>query len=264
MFLQRFIVTLILGPLAIWLIVQGGFFYFIPLTLVLLLGTWEYANMMRKMGWHFSWVLLALPVFLLFVDGQFGLGWDGVILMLGLLGSMIFGLVLYETKRSGTAAVDWLAMNAGIFWLGWLGSHFFRLRNFGDNGWQWTIVAMVSIWVADSAAYVVGKNLGKHKLSPRLSPNKTIEGYVGGVILGIIGALIVATILDLPYLLTLLISATVTTIAPLGDLGVSLLKREANIKDSGTLLPGHGGALDRTDSLVWAVALAYYLLYYFS
>ena len=115
-------------------------------------------------------------------------------------------------------------------------------------------------WIADSGAYVFGKTLGKHKLSPRLSPNKTIEGYVGGVLVGTSLTLIIGLLLNLPALIAVILGLLVSAVSPIGDLGISMLKRSVGVKDSGNLLPGHGGALDRIDSLIWSVAMAYYLV----
>ena len=156
----------------------------------------------------------------------------------------------------------------GVMLIGWLGSHFFSLRSIDTMAWQWTMLAMVSTWMADSAAYVVGKFfagnvLGKHPLSPRLSPNKTIEGYVGGIILGTALTVLLAFLLQLPLMEALILGLLISIISPLGDLGISLLKREAGVKDSGNIFGGHGGALDRVDSLVWSVAMAYYVVAFF-
>ncbi|NJN54010.1 MAG: phosphatidate cytidylyltransferase [Anaerolineae bacterium] len=151
--------------------------------------------------------------------------------------------------------------------MGWLGSHFFLLRNIPTYAWQWTALAMLTTWVADAGAYVVGKFvagkyvLGKHKLSPRLSPNKTVEGYFGGVVLGTFFTVLIGYFMHVPFWPLLLLGLSITILGPLGDLSISLLKREAGVKDSGNFLPGHGGALDRVDTLLWTVAIAYYLAY---
>jgi len=159
-------------------------------------------------------------------------------------------------------------MMGGVMLIGWLGSHFFSLRNFGTMAWQWTMLAMVGTWIADSGAYIVGKFLagnilGKHHMSPRLSPNKTIEGYVGGIVLGTAFTVLLAYFLQLPLVGALILGLLISAVSPMGDLGISLLKREAGVKDSGTIFRGHGGALDRVDSLVWSVTMAFYLVLFF-
>jgi phosphatidate cytidylyltransferase len=114
-------------------------------------------------------------------------------------------------------------------------------------------------WIADSGAFVVGKSMGRHKLSPRLSPNKTVEGYVGGIVLGTLFTVGLSFPLGVASLPALVLGLLASVVSPAGDLGISLLKREAGVKDSGTFLPGHGGALDRIDSLIWSVAFAYFV-----
>ena len=102
--------------------------------------------------------------------------------------------------------------------------------------------------------------LGRHPLAPRLSPKKTVEGYVGGIVAGTGIALVIAAILGLPFLLAGIAGLAVSVLGVFGDLSISMLKREAGLKDSGRVFPGHGGALDRTDSLIWAIAVVYYLV----
>ncbi|MCA9974093.1 MAG: phosphatidate cytidylyltransferase, partial [Anaerolineales bacterium] len=167
-------------------------------------------------------------------------------------------------------AMDWAAMMGGVILIGWIGSHFLRLRTLPVMPWQWTMLAMLSTWIADSGAYLVGKFiagkilLGRHQLSPRLSPNKTIEGYIGGIVLGTLLTIAIANYLGLPLIPALVLGLIVSVVSPAGDLGISLLKREAGVKDSGRIFGEHGGALDRIDSLVWSVTFAYYLALYVS
>ena len=268
-FAQRAIITFTLGPLALYFIYLGGFFYAVPLAIVLALAAVEYTQMTRKLEWQTSaWVLVPL-VLIFFVVGWWR-EWDllGPVTFVALLVVMAYALWLYEKKKDKSAPATWMAMIGGVMLIGWLGSHFFSLRSIQTMAWQWTMLAMVSTWMADSGAYLVGKFLagnviGKHPLSPRLSPNKTIEGYVGGIILGTALTIFLAYILQLPLVEALILGLLISIVSPLGDLGISLLKREAGVKDSGTIFGGHGGALDRVDSLIWSVAMAYYVVTFF-
>jgi phosphatidate cytidylyltransferase len=125
------------------------------------------------------------------------------------------------------------------------------------KGHVWLLVALMIVWAADSGAYFAGRKFGKHKLSPRISPNKTIEGLVGGVVAGMIVALLSAPLMigthvgDLPAVA--LVAAWTILFSVVGDLFESLLKRHVGVKDSGHLIPGHGGALDRIDSVLAAL-----------
>lgn len=264
--LQRAIIALTLGPLALFLVYLGSWWYFVPLVIIIVLATIEYTRMTRGLGWKTSYWVLIPVVLAQLVVGQFP-DWNlgGLVMLLGMLVVLVYALWLYESERSETAPADWMAMIGGMMVLGWLGSHFFRLRGLPEMAWQWTILALVATWLADSSAYVVGKFLtgrilGRHQLSPRLSPNKTVEGYVGGILLGTSLTVVAAMILQLPLVTAVVLGLLVSIVSPMGDLGISLLKRTSGIKDSGHIFGEHGGALDRLDSLIWSVAMAYYLI----
>jgi len=125
-----------------------------------------------------------------------------------------------------------------------------------DNGHRWLLTALAIVWAADSGAYFAGRHFGRHKLAPRISPNKTIEGLLGGMLAGLavaaaLGLFAGASVAQLPALLGV---AAVTVLASvLGDLFESLLKRQAGAKDSGNVIPGHGGVLDRVDGVLAAL-----------
>lgn len=124
------------------------------------------------------------------------------------------------------------------------------------DGAGWLLVALGIIWAADTGAYFAGRAFGKHKLSPRISPNKTVEGFVGGAVAGVSVAVIGAALLGTTTAVLPLVAlvAFVTVIfSVVGDLFESLLKRHVGAKDSGTLIPGHGGLLDRIDSVLAAL-----------
>ena len=266
MFLQRAFISFTLGPLILYLIYLGGFFYFIPLAIILVLASLEYSQIIKKIGWQTPPMLLLPIVGLQWILAQWpNQTLSGPLLLLSLLLITAYALWQYEMKSSQTVPANWFAMLVGLILFGWVCGHFFRLRTLPDMAWQWTMLAMLSTWIADSGAYVVGRFvagriiLGRHALSPRLSPNKTIEGFAGGIVLGTSFTIFIGSLLEIALLPALLLGLLVSTIGTVGDLGISLLKREAGVKDSGNLFPGHGGALDRIDSLMWTVAIAYYL-----
>lgn len=263
MFLRRFVTTFTIGPLALWFIYLGGWFYFIPLCLIVGLATVEYATLLGHLGWRLPlWILLPAVVLQLVAAQWPSLQLSGPVLVISLLVAMLYALWLYERRASAVVPADWAGLAAGILLLGWVSSHFFRLRGVEHMAAQWTVLAMLSTWIADSAAYIFGTLLGKHKLAPRLSPNKTIEGYIAGIVLGTGLTTVLGYVLQLPWTVALLLGLLISVISPAGDLGISLFKREAGVKDSGRILPGHGGALDRIDSLVWSVTIAYYVIIY--
>ncbi len=266
MLLQRAVIALTLGPLALYLVYLGGWFFFIPLAVVLCLACVEYTRMTRALGWHTSYLVLIPVVVLQLIAANWpNLNLSGFALFVGLLVVLGYCLVLYERRLVETAPATWMAMIGGVMLFGWLGGHFFRIRGLPEFAWQWTVLALVTTWFADSGAYLVGrfltgKVLGRHQLSPRLSPNKTVEGYIGGVVLGTLFTAVAAYLMQLPLNSAVALGLLVGVLSPMGDLGISMLKRTSGIKDSGHIFGEHGGALDRLDSLLWSVPMAYYLV----
>jgi phosphatidate cytidylyltransferase len=126
----------------------------------------------------------------------------------------------------------------------------------GPNGHRWLLAALAAVWAADTGAYFAGRHLGRHKLAPRVSPNKTIEGLVGGVVAGTIASVAFAAFAgargDELYRVALVASIAIL-FSVVGDLYESLLKRHVGKKDSGRLIPGHGGVLDRIDAVLAAL-----------
>lgn len=268
--------ALTLGPVLLIAAYFGGWIYFIAVAALLTLATIEYTQLTQLIAVQnlsvsnpeqivSPWLLVA-GVLGLLAAAQFGTQQVlGLVLLLGLVLTLGYALWLYEQGRGLGAIYSWLGLWGGLLLLGWIGGHFFLLRNLGPDGWRWAALAMVSNWTADSGAYLTGtylagKVIGRHQLSPRLSPKKTVEGFVGSIVTGLIAATIMATLLSLPLGLALFVGFIISIISPIGDLAISLLKRQAGVKDSGKLFPAHGGALDRLDSLIWAIAIAYYLV----
>lgn len=133
-----------------------------------------------------------------------------------------------------------------------------------NNGRNLVLIPFISAWCADAGAYFIGSKFGKHKLAPSISPKKSVEGAFGGVAGGILGMLIYGIILhfcktDVPWIAFILIGFLGSFFGLLGDLFLSYIKRDCKIKDFGNFLPGHGGVLDRFDSVLFVVPVCYYL-----
>jgi phosphatidate cytidylyltransferase len=141
------------------------------------------------------------------------------------------------------------------------------LRAIPEGKW-WFLIALPSVWLADSGAYLIGRRFGKHPFSPRLSPHKTWEGYWGGLLSGALSGGVLAALWSLAAGPATAIAAwkgavlglILAALTPLGDLGESMIKRQVGVKDSSHILPGHGGIFDRIDSWLWAGVLGYYLV----
>lgn len=126
-----------------------------------------------------------------------------------------------------------------------------------EAGLAYIIFALLVVWVTDSGAYFTGRAFGKNKLWPEISPNKTIEGFVGGILLAVVGAIIMQLIepFDINWALLIVITVVASIFGQMGDLVESAIKRHYDVKDSGKILPGHGGILDRFDSLLFVLPL---------
>jgi phosphatidate cytidylyltransferase len=194
------------------------------------------------------------------------------VITLTVVGSLVVEVVDY---REHGALPSWGLSLAGALYLGWLFGHFVLLRALETplresvfsslhiaSGTAWIFLIMAITWLQDSAAYFVGRWSGRHKMAPLLSPKKSWEGAAGGLAGSLIAALICVPLLGLPITLVqgALLGLVGAVVGPLGDLAESLIKRQVGLKDAGNLIPGHGGILDRADSLLFNGAILYYLI----
>lgn len=247
---------------------MGGLFYLLLVGLILALAGWEFASLFHADGYHTYPALVSSGVVLLTVTRDFwGFDNSGALLSLVLFGSLVFYLRDYERGQNRSAS-DYSITIAGILYVGWLGAYLISLRALPD-GRYWLYTALPAVWLADTGAYLVGKRFGRHRFTHRLSPKKSWEGYFGGIVFSVIGTALLCGLMptlagDTLQGFTAVNGATlglvVSVLAPLGDLGESMVKRQVGMKDSGNILPGHGGVFDRIDSWLWAVPLAYYLI----
>jgi phosphatidate cytidylyltransferase len=167
--------------------------------------------------------------------------------------------VLFARRDFDAGLLDLGRALVGLLYAGFLLIHFVWLHQLPD-GPYWVIFVVATAMAGDSSGYFVGHSIGRHKLAPRISPGKTIEGSLG-ILAGNLVAGVVAKLILLPQLgwtEALAIAAVQGTLGQLGDLCESIMKRTYGTKDSGRILPGHGGVLDRIDSLVFPVAAVYY------
>jgi len=164
--------------------------------------------------------------------------------------------LLGRPKKEG-AFIGWAWTLGGILYIGWLLSYLVALRGLED-GRNWVFFALFTTFASDTAAFFVGRALGRHKLAPRISPGKTWEGTIAGVLGAIIVSLLFTLLIPISYWQAILLGILVSIFGQLGDLVESLLKRNMGVKDSGRLIPGHGGFLDRIDSVVFVGVVVYY------
>jgi len=260
---QRVLSAAILIPIAGLFLYLGGWWFTALVTLFGLLAGYEAYTMLsrRECGAHRPakvWGLLL--ILLLITSAMFEKDRDYAFPLLTgwVLLTLSWALIRYHAGKM--AATDWAITLAVGVYIGGLMRYGILLRNL-PQGFPWVLTGLLLTWITDSAAYFVGLSLGekRHPLAPRLSPKKSVEGAIGGWVVGTLAAWPIAHLL-LPHLsLThaLLLGALVSTAAPFGDLAESMFKRQCGVKDSGHLIPGHGGAFDRLDSLLFVIPLVY-------
>ncbi|HSP31702.1 MAG TPA: phosphatidate cytidylyltransferase [Halomonas sp.] len=254
---QRIITAVWLAPLVLAGLfgLDGGAFALFT-AFIVLLGTWEWANLAGVTRPMLRAQLVAVMALLMLAMWLFGAAtavWPLWLAALGWLAN------LYWVTRYPAAGPQWqattrrLAMGLWVLLPCWVGFNILR-----ESGAVWLLFVLLLVWCADIGAYFVGRRWGKRKLAPRVSPAKSWEGVLGGLAATCVLAILFALWLALDFIggLTLVIvTAVVTLTSVLGDLLESMLKRYRNIKDSSQLLPGHGGVLDRIDSLTAAIPL---------
>ncbi len=267
MLVKRTLVSLVLLPIGLVVIYLGGWWYAGVIAAILGLAAWEYVRLYRAAGLQPA-NLLVIPGVVLLALARALSGFEGAdwMVSLAVLAAMTYHLVNYERGRD-RAATDFTATLGGIFYLGWIGAYLISLRELPEGLW-WVLLALPVVWLADSGAYLVGQSLGRHKMTRRISPKKSWEGYLSGIVFAIVGGALLALAwvslgADQSVITPLrgaVLGAIIGTVAILGDLGVSMIKRQVGIKDSGNLLPGHGGAFDRIDTWIWAAVVGYYII----
>jgi phosphatidate cytidylyltransferase len=267
---QRVKAALVFVPLVLILLYLGGWVFNLFILALLLFAAFEFVRLFTRIGQRpLMGIVLAgvtLSVIQRWVFQGEGLGF---LLSVLILMASIAALVDYE-KGNKDAALGFALNLTGILYLGWVGGAFIPLRGL-EAGRGWALTALPAVWLADCGAYFIGRWLGVRKMAPRLSPGKSWAGYFGGILTGtVFGALLVLlwrTVGWLPALTPLwqgaVLGFVLSVLTPVGDLLVSLFKRTAGVKDTGDLIPGHGGILDRIDSWIWAALIGYYLVQLF-
>jgi phosphatidate cytidylyltransferase len=261
--MARIASALVLIPLAILIVIYATpIYYLIGIGLVGTFCLHEYFGVIRSMGIHVQPVLGHLAFWILLI--AFRQQKFPTVILLALVMIASFLSAMWRKLPVRERAIAFMAESAGIFYFSLFLYPAIALRyDFGNKtGMQWTILLLAVIWAGDTFALLFGKMLGKHPFASILSPKKTNEGAIAGMLGGVAAAVVVQHFFmkDLPMPHVIVSSILLGIFGQLGDLAESMLKRAADIKDSSHLIPGHGGVLDRMDSLLFAIPVLYFYL----
>ncbi len=255
---KRVVSSLVLLPLVVAVVWFGDPWISITVALFVLLGTLEFYRIAIITGWR-PFVFLGTPLALLFIlnvhcdDERTTPLLITAVIVLPLIRSL-----LYPVKRN--AMMNWTWTIGGVFYVGWMMSHFILLRDM-QEGRDWVFMVLFATFACDTSAYFIGRAFGKNKMAPVVSPGKTWEGALGGLGGTMLAVVIIAIITGLDeygYLYIIPLGFLIGVFAQIGDLAESAIKRSAETKEASGLIPGHGGMLDRLDSLIFTVILVYY------
>lgn len=290
--MKRILTALVLIPLVLLAVFRAPLWLFLLITTVVALATiMEYLSITEAYGIEPFRLLSYLYTAALFVVCYYAQGFGGGALVGGLLLVFLFAPFLLMIAAMGRADLKNALQAAAMSYLslGYIGLPLLLLALMRTltRGWVFVLFTFFAVWVGDTAAMYVGKSMGRHKLAPRISPGKTVEGAVASLLFAVLvctafahyipeiaAALQRAQLVTdpqeslligaaeygrAPLWLAALLAAVINGAAQLGDLVESALKRGAGVKDSGTILPGHGGILDRIDALLLALPVAFIL-----
>jgi phosphatidate cytidylyltransferase len=260
--MNRLLPGLALAVCWLLLLLYGSFSpFFLIMSLIISIGAQEYARMVfteKTLSFHFFFAVLALLP---------ALG-AGFFSSSGLAGGLfcsfllLTGYILSCYSQLQDSLLFFSRAFFGICYIGFLGAHLLLLHQLPE-GSSWILVLTAITAGSDSGAYYCGRSFGRHKLCPLVSPKKTVEGALGGLVAGVAVAVLMVIFLrlEVSWLFLAPLAIVLTGIGIVGDLTESIIKRATGTKDSGTLLGGHGGVLDRVDSLLFAAPVLYYLLF---
>jgi len=260
-FLKRTATTIIGFFLAFFTIFWEEFPFFIIVIIIALLGLRELYSIADKQGYKPSYILGAiLTLYFIFISiyDAYSLNYyiENIIITFFIILSFI--LQLFKKDYSKVLAEISITIFGSIY-LGYLLSFLLKIKDL-PNGNYYLVSLLIITWANDIGAYLIGTKLGKNKIFPKISSKKTIEGSIGGIIFSIAGTFALKNWLNLNFNELLSLGLIISIIAQLGDLFESVLKRGSGIKDSGTLIPGHGGILDSLDSLIFTAPVFYYCI----
>ncbi|WP_287152508.1 phosphatidate cytidylyltransferase [Candidatus Solincola tengchongensis] len=263
----RVVSAVILVLVVVILLWWGEIPFTAGMTLIVAGGLWELHSTFRRHGYRpAGWLSLAagcsFPVMAYFLQRGESADLTPMVAALALCVPVLLAWCLFG-PHSGSPTTDVAVSLLGVVLVGFCLSHFVLMLRFDTVSWTAPFAVIVMVWIYDAVAYFAGSAFGKHKLAPRISPGKSWEGTLAGSAGAFIAAYILYLTLNRAWLtlgVSMELAAVVCVFGPLGDLSESMVKRELGIKDMSSLIPGHGGIMDRFDSMFLTAAVSYYFL----
>lgn len=270
--LKRVITGVIISLISIIAIILGSLPLFLSLLLIIALCCKEFVKILKYKGFHPSLTIILFSAFI-FATLTFFHRFDLVPSMLTLTIMASFLIVLFRGRQPYIVNVATTIL--GALYCGWLPCHLLLIRQIGMNrvsafqfsyseGLGLLMFVFLAVAMTDIGAYYFGIRFGKHKLAEVISPKKTVEGALGGALCAVIVSCFGIFYTELSLCQAIIGGIIITASAQLGDLSESLIKRDAGVKDSSDILPGHGGMLDRFDGYIFAIPVAYYFFMHFT
>jgi phosphatidate cytidylyltransferase len=259
---KRIVSALIAIPLGILVAYEGKLFFLLTILFVTLAGLYELLNLMSRIKLRLPALVMygngiLFPVAIYFLSGFNQAVLLYVIITFSLMLHLIVMIISYPRYSAAETAVSYL----GSSYIGILMSSLILIRHINQDGFLYLLYVLILTWAYDVGAYFAGVYLGRHPLCPMLSPKKTLEGVAGGLLATVCAALVFQWLHPLFTCFdTVALSLLIGVFVQVGDLVESALKRMADVKDSGSMIPGHGGVLDRFDGLLFSAPVAYLYL----
>jgi phosphatidate cytidylyltransferase len=259
---KRIISALIAIPLGILIVYEGKLFFLLGILFITVTGLYEMRNLLLRMNLRFPPLLIygngiLFPIVAYFLSGSNQMLLLFAAVTCSLMLYLIAMIISFPRYSAAEIAVSYL----GSSYIGILISYTILIRHMSPEGFFYLLYLLILTWAYDAGAYFAGNYLGRHSLCPALSPQKTLEGVAGGLLMTVGAALIFQRLHPIgAYFDTVVLSLLIGIFVQVGDLVESALKRMAGVKDSGTMIPGHGGVLDRFDGLLFSAPVAYLYL----
>jgi phosphatidate cytidylyltransferase len=268
-FAVRVVSAVILVLIIVILLWWGEIPFTVGISLIAFGGLWEFYSTFSKHGYKPAMLLsmavgCSLPVIAFFLRDSQDLAPLAMALVLYL--PVLFAWCIFR-RGSESPTTDISVSLLGVVMIGFCLAHFVLMLGL-DKEIPWTVpfTLIVMVWVCDAVAYLAGSAIGKHKMAPRISPGKSWEGFIAGTAAVFVAAYVLHLTVSRDWLslgVAMELAVIVCIFGPLGDLSESTVKRELGIKDMSSLIPGHGGIMDRFDSMFFTAAVSYYFLRYF-